>query len=113
MHGHQTENIVYVAMSDSEYDRLLDIESKLAEVATDRLTFLKRAEKAEASEKDFVKTINHLSKRIKELEAKLAECEVAINDLALEATTAEDQLELAEMKLAEVAEKCIKVHKRA
>ena len=71
MHGHQTENIVYVAMSDSEYDRLLDIESKLAEVATDRLTFLKRAEKAEASEKDFVKTINHLSKRIKELEAEV------------------------------------------
>ena len=50
---------------------------------------------------------------IEELEAKLAECEVAIKELALEATTAEDQLELAEMKLAEVAEKCIKVHKRA
>ena len=54
-----------------------------------------------------------LLSHIKELEAKLAECEVAINELALEATTAEDQLELAEMKLAEVAEKCIKVHKRA
>ena len=48
-----------------------------------------------------------------ELEAKLAECEVVIKELALEATTAEDQLELAEMKLAEVAEKCIKVHKMA
>ena len=54
-----------------------------------------------------------LQGRVEEMEAKLAECEVAIKELALEATTAEDLLELAEMKLAEVAEKCIKVHKRA
>ena len=53
--------------------------------------------------KDWYPEVLKLRGRIKELEAKLAECEVAIKELALEATTAEDQLELAEMKLAEVA----------
>ena len=48
--------------------------------------------------------IESIKTHTKELEAQLAECEVAIKELALEATTAEDQLELAEMKLAEVAE---------